>query len=111
MLSTPFWLVVLNVVSGVHGALHTRAPKFRAICIMEFSTVVPPGAMRVRSNDNPRPVFVEKNMFATLELQVLRHAEEAPNPSILCRTLVQVTVEIPLVPPACTTASTSRSST
>jgi hypothetical protein len=78
---------------------------------MEFSTVVPPGAMRVRNKDNPMPVFVEKNIFATLEFQVLRQAEEAPKPSILCRTFVQVTVEIPLVPPGGTEDSTSRSST
>src|SRR5215472_18699579 len=99
MLSTPFWLVVLKDVSGVHGTLQTRAPKSRAICMIEFSTVLPPGAMRVRSKESPMPVFVEKNILATLELQVLRHADEAPKPSILCCTLVQVTVEIPLVPP------------
>ena len=46
--------------AGLHGALQTRAPRSRANCMMVFSTVVPPGAMRVRRRDKPRPVLVEK---------------------------------------------------
>src|SRR5882757_716068 len=88
-LMIPFWLAVLNDVWGLHGALQTFAPRSRAICMIVFSTVLPPGAMRVRSNERPIPVFVEKNIFATVEFQVLRQAEDAPKPSIFCRTSPQ----------------------
>ncbi len=59
-----------------------RAPRSRAICMMLFSTVPPLGVMRVRSSERPMPVLVEKNMSATLELQLPRQADDAPKPSI-----------------------------
>src|ERR1019366_6169980 len=86
--------LLLNVAAGLHGALQTFAPRACASCMMLFSTVVPPGAMRVRNSESPMPVkvkfvpflerpvplFVEKNMSPCAVVQVLCHADDAPKP-------------------------------
>src|ERR1051326_7686008 len=97
LLTMPLALVVLKELGGVQGALHTRAPRSRANCMMLFSTVPPAGVMRVRRSESPRPVLVEKYRSATVVFQVLRHAEDAPKPSMRWKRLVQLTVQIAFV--------------
>src|SRR5947208_530204 len=106
---TPLALADLNDVCGLQGELHTRAPRAWAICMMLFSTVVAPGAIRVSNKESPMPVFVEKNMSACAVVKLLRQAEEAPNPSMRWKVLVQFTAHCAVVEPRFSD-STKRSS-
>ena len=59
--------VFLKFTGGLHGVLQTLAPRAIACWAIKPSpsSMTPPGAIRVRNNESPAPVLVEKSKSAS----------------------------------------------